>query len=183
MTGPTPCNSNINKLQQEHLLLTPGQAIRMQIDLLEPLLLVTQAERRELRLAVSRAAVRALFEQCLLPLASGVDAVLCRALGCTRSACSRGRARSSTVSSTASASRCAASSCWRRSTRASAARSATRSCRAFAPRSATCLTRGCGTTRATFSPTASCLPTGAAVGAARRRLPTRLRSGIPRVAG
>jgi hypothetical protein len=44
----------------------------------------------------------------------------------------------------------------------SAARSATRSCRARAPRSATCSTPGCrGTTRATFSPTASCLPTAA----------------------
>jgi hypothetical protein len=53
MTGPTPCNSNISKLQQEHLLLTPGQAILMQIDLLEPLLLVMQ----ELRLAVLRTAV------------------------------------------------------------------------------------------------------------------------------
>ena len=40
MTGPTPCNSNISKLQQEHLLLTTqGHAILMQIDPLEPLLL------------------------------------------------------------------------------------------------------------------------------------------------
>jgi hypothetical protein len=124
-----------------------------------PLARVTQAERRELRLAVSSVAgselaieggsVRALFEQRLLPLASGVDAAF--ALGCTRSARSRRRARSSTISSAASASRCAASSRWRRSTSASAARSATRSC----PRSASCSTRGCGTTRATFSPTAS----------------------------
>jgi hypothetical protein len=44
---------------------------------------------------------------------------LCCALGCTRSARSRRRSRSSTVSSTASANRCAASTRWRRSTRLS----------------------------------------------------------------
>jgi hypothetical protein len=74
MTGPTPCNSNISKLQQEHLLLTPGQAILMQIDPLEPLLLVMQAERRELRLAVSRAAVCARSSNSACCLASNVDA-------------------------------------------------------------------------------------------------------------
>jgi hypothetical protein len=67
--------------------------------------------------------VCALFEQRLMPLASGVDAAFV-ALFCTRSARSRRRARSSTVSSTASASRCAASTRWHRSTRASAARNA-----------------------------------------------------------
>ncbi len=62
--------------------------------------------------AVGRAApagARTLFEQRLLPLASGVDAALVACSGCTRSARSRRRARSSTVLSTASASRCAAS--------------------------------------------------------------------------
>jgi hypothetical protein len=43
-----------------------------------------------------------------------------------------------------------ASTRWRRSTRASAARSATRSCHARAPRSATCSTRGCGTYASDF---------------------------------
>jgi hypothetical protein len=65
-----------------------------------PLARVTQAERRELRLAVSSAAssepaieggnVRALFEQRLMPLARHRRS-LCRALGCTRSARSRRR--------------------------------------------------------------------------------------------
>jgi hypothetical protein len=75
MTGPTPCNSIISKLQQEHLLLTPGQAILMQIDPLEPLLLVMQASAaRAAPRRLEGGSVRALFEQCLLPLASGVDA-------------------------------------------------------------------------------------------------------------
>jgi hypothetical protein len=84
-----------------------------------PLARVTQAERRELRLAVSSAvgsesaieggSVRAVFEQRLLLLASGVDALLAAHVPLVHDA----RARSSTVSSTASASRCAASTRWR----------------------------------------------------------------------
>jgi hypothetical protein len=126
-----------------------------------PLTRVTQAERRELRLADSSGAdsepaiegdsVCALFEQCLLPLASNVDAAFVAPwLHAFRSF-------TTPRSLFASASRCAASTRWRLSTRASEARSATRSCRARAPKSATCSTRGCcGTTRATCSPTASC---------------------------
>jgi hypothetical protein len=101
-----------------------------------PLARVTQAERRELRLALSSAtgsesaieggSARALFEQCLLPLASGVDAAFVALWLHTFRLFTTPRS----VSSTASASRCAASTRWRRSARGSATRSATRSCRA-----------------------------------------------------
>ena len=135
---------------------------------------VTQAERHELRLAVSSAAgsepaieggsVRALFEQCLLPLASNVDAAFVALLAAhvpfVHDAALALRLSRRPLRQAAAPLQRAGTA--RRA--CSAARSATRSCRARAPRSATCLTRGCGTARATFSPTASCLPTGEAVG-------------------
>jgi hypothetical protein len=60
--------------------------------------------------------VRALFEQRLLPLASGVNAAFVALLAAHGPLVHDADARSSTVSSTASANRCAASTRWRRST-------------------------------------------------------------------
>jgi hypothetical protein len=77
------------RLAARHAVSAVGRAV--------PLARVTQAERRELRLAVSNAtgsepaiesgSVRALFEQRLLPLASASTQPSSRS-GCTRSACS-----------------------------------------------------------------------------------------------
>ncbi len=106
----------------------------------------------------------ALFEQCLLPLASGVDAAFVALLAAHvplvhDAALALRLSRRPLRQAAAPLQRAGAA---RRAP--SAARSATRSCLARAPRSATCSARDCGTTRSTFSPTASCLLTRAVVG-------------------